>query len=278
MPSLFRYVKYLYPFECEEKKLSDPKDLQLAIESNKRDRRHSDNVEFLSNSRDGERREVSLTGAVGQQAPFTVAGNPNALQLITSPTVAIPQSSLPPFSGGFIIGPSAGGTHMVHAPRLTPQLVQMGGANHPHVPIIVPTSMSGNPSSFTTMISVKPEMLCSPTTIISQRGERKLDDTSHQQDRPSPVWNNSSIPNLIQITHKSNESLVPTIVLDRNHEEAQLDSEDEVPPPAKRKAMEMGVARSSSMTPTTGSVHTLGMPFTNISIKPGKIILIIATA
>ncbi len=269
MPSLFRYVKYLYPFECEEKKLSDPKELQLAIESNKRDRRHSDNVEFLSNSRDGERREVSLSAAVGQQAPFTMAGNPNALQLITSPTVAIPQSSLPTFSGGFIIGPSAGGTHMVHASRLTPQLVQMGGANHPHVPIIVPTSMSGSHPSFTTMIPVKPEMLCSPTTIVSRRGERKLDDAP--QERPSPVWSNSSIPNLIQVTHKSNESHVPTIVLDRKHEEAQVDSEDEFSPPAKRKAMETGVAHSSSVTPTMGSVHTLGMPFTNISIKPGKI-------
>lgn len=265
---IYRYVKYLYPFECEEKQLSDPKELQLAIESNKRDRRHSDNIEFLPNSRDNERRDGGLmTGTAGQQAPFTVAGTPSALQLITSPTVAIPQTSLPPYSGGgFIITPTAGGTHMVHAaPRLGPggpQLVQMAGTPHPHVPIIVPTTLAGNPPSFTTMIPVKPDILCSPTTIIQK--DRKHEDALNDESSPS-VWNN--LPNLIQINHKSNESLIPTVVLDRRNEEATCntpDTEDE-PPPTKRLAVDSAVSAS---IPSTAAAQNMGMPFTNISIKP----------
>ena len=258
-------MKYLYPFECEEKKLSDPKELQLAIESNKRDRRHSDNAEYLPASRENERRDNTV---VGQQPPFTVAGTPNALQLITSPTVAIPQTSLPPYSGGFIITPTAGGAHMVHAPRIGPggphaQLVQMS-TTHPHVPILVPTSITGNHSSFTTMIPVKPDIMCSPTTVVQQR-DRKMDNSQHH-DRSSPVWN-SNPPNLIQINHKPNESLTTTTTLDRKHEE--VDTDDGIPP-AKRIAKESTSSSSTSTSIGNNAIHNLGMPFTNISIKPGS--------
>lgn len=37
-----RYMKYLYPYECEKRGLSNPSELQAAIDSNRREgRRHS---------------------------------------------------------------------------------------------------------------------------------------------------------------------------------------------------------------------------------------------
>lgn len=213
----------------------------------------------------------------GQQPPFTVAGTPSALQLITSPTVAaIPQTSLPPYSGGgFIITPTGGGTHMVHAaPRLGPggpQLVQMAaGTPHPtHVPIIVPSTIAGNPPSFTTMIPVKPDILCSPTTIVQKDRKQQHDEVQINDESSPPVWNN--LPNLIQVNQKSNESLIPTVILDRRHEEATAcntpdDLEDE-PPPAKRPAVES--TSTSASTPSVAA-QNMGMPFTNISIKPSE--------
>lgn len=35
----FRYMKYLYPYECEKKGLSSPVELQAAIDSNRREGR-----------------------------------------------------------------------------------------------------------------------------------------------------------------------------------------------------------------------------------------------
>ena len=91
----------------------------MAIDSNKRDRRHSETVEFISpqiaGCRPGELDATSVTGHV------TVA---QGLQLISSPTVAIPHGSLPPYSGGFIVT-SGGGQH---------QLLQMP----PGIPIMMP--------------------------------------------------------------------------------------------------------------------------------------------
>ena len=37
--SFFRYTKYLYPFECVKRNLSNPTELQAAIEGNKREGR-----------------------------------------------------------------------------------------------------------------------------------------------------------------------------------------------------------------------------------------------
>ncbi len=256
--SISRYVKYLYPFECEEKQLSDPKELQLAIESNKRDRRHSDNLEYLSASRENERRDTTI---VGQHTPFTVAGTQNALQLITSPTVAIPQNSISPYSTGFIITPTAGGgSHMM--PRLTsggPQLLQMSSTHHPQ--ILVPTSIGGNPAPYTTMIPVKPDMLCSPMTMLQR-------DRKTHSDKSSPVWSS----NLIQINQKISESPLGTANLERKHDET--DSEEEAPP-AKRVAKESTSSSSTSTSNnnTCNSTTTAqNMPFTNISIKPGTIV------
>lgn len=38
---LFRYMKYLYPYECEKLKLSTPQELQAAIDGNRREGRRS---------------------------------------------------------------------------------------------------------------------------------------------------------------------------------------------------------------------------------------------
>lgn len=39
--ALYRYMKYLYPFECERKGLSSPGELQAAIDSNRREGRRA---------------------------------------------------------------------------------------------------------------------------------------------------------------------------------------------------------------------------------------------
>ncbi len=132
-----RYVKYLYPYECEVEKLSDPQDLQLAIDSNKRDRRHSETVEFIApqitTCRPGEL-EPGIT------SPVTHVTAPQGLQIIGSPTVALPHGSIPPYSGGFIVTP--GGAHVM-APSISsrgqPQLLHMS----PHgIPIMMPTQLA----------------------------------------------------------------------------------------------------------------------------------------
>ena len=127
-----RYVKYLYPYECEIENLSDPQELQVAIDSHKRDRRQSDTVEFL---------HQPLTVCRNTLESFTPVTNTitatQGLQILNSPTVALPPGSMSPYSGGFIVtGP--GGAHMV-TPQISgpPQLVQM---TTPHgIPIMVPT-------------------------------------------------------------------------------------------------------------------------------------------
>lgn len=41
LPSVDRYMKYLYPYECEKRQLSTPEELQVAIEGNRREGRRS---------------------------------------------------------------------------------------------------------------------------------------------------------------------------------------------------------------------------------------------
>ncbi len=91
-------------------KLSSPHELQLAIESNKRDRRHSDTVDFLS----PQMTRSDLEQAISPVTPRQSGGssNPQGLQLITSPTVAIPHGAMPPYSGGFIVAGNGG--HQVY--------------------------------------------------------------------------------------------------------------------------------------------------------------------
>lgn len=105
----------------------------MAIDSNKRDRRHSETVEFISQPITACRNDLeSLTPAT--QTVTAAQG----LQIINSPTVALPHGSIPPYSGGFIVTQGPGGTQMV-APQISgpPQLVQM--TTHPQgIPIMVP--------------------------------------------------------------------------------------------------------------------------------------------
>lgn len=122
-----RYVKYLYPYECETIKLSDPQELQIAIDSNKRDRRHSETMDFMAPQL---QRELDPT----LSPVVSTTPQPGGLQLISSPTMALPHGSLPPYSGGFIVTGGPGGTHVV----ASPQLVQM--ASHvPGIPIVMPS-------------------------------------------------------------------------------------------------------------------------------------------
>lgn len=44
----FRYMKYLYPYECEKKGLSSPAELQAAIDGNRREGRRSSYGQFDS--------------------------------------------------------------------------------------------------------------------------------------------------------------------------------------------------------------------------------------
>ena len=163
--SLSRYVKYLYPFECEYKHLSDPQELQLAIESNKRDRRHSDNIEFSSpqppppsstgNTRPDSARSVEQV-AMGIPTTTYAMATSQGLQLITSPTMAIPHGSMPPYPGSFLI-PS---------PGIRPNVVSSAGqlmqmANH------LPIMMQATPTS--------------GGGIKGERNEEAGSDGDHQQ-------------------------------------------------------------------------------------------------
>ena len=136
-------MKYLYPYECEIEKLSDPQELQMAIDSNKRDRRHSETVDFMAPQIATCRAELeqAITPgiSVNVATPVTHAvTSTQGLQLISSPTVALPQGSISPYPGGFIMASGPGGTHVM-APHLQHQLVHMAGP-HSAIPIVLPAS------------------------------------------------------------------------------------------------------------------------------------------
>ena len=103
----------------------------MAIDSNKRDRRHSETVDFIPQPITPCRSELeSLSPAT--QAVTT----PQGFQILNSP-VALPHGSIPPYSGGFIVTQGPGGTQ-ISGP---PQLVQM--AAHPHgIPVMVPAAIA----------------------------------------------------------------------------------------------------------------------------------------
>lgn len=136
-----RYVKYLYPYECEKVKLSDPQELQMAIDSNKRDRRHSENMDFMSPQL---QREMEST-----LSPV-VTTTPQGLQLISSPTMALPHASVPPYSGGFIVAGGPGGTQLVQVtphgiPIVMPApTLPVSAPNQPHPPPLSSQSQSSS--------------------------------------------------------------------------------------------------------------------------------------
>lgn len=241
----------------------------MAIESNKRDRRHSDNVDFLQTCRESERRDQLLS-----QPTYAVTGTPSGLQLISSPTVAIPQASMPPYSGGFIITPGGTAAHVVHPSRLSPggpQLLQMAAATHPHLPIVVPTTLQGT-GSLATMIPVKAEQ--SSSLLNNEKKADDHDDESplrghHHPQMPIVVHTALQAPNVM---HMKNEIVNnPTVISERRIETSsrERDQEEEHPPPSKRVAVDIGSDSSTSIGNSTTAA--LRMPFTNISIRPCKL-------
>ena len=95
----------------------------MAIDSNKRDRRHSENMDFMA--------PQLQRGEMDPNLSPVVTTTPQGLQLIGSPTMALPHTSLPPYSGGFIVTGGPGGTH---------QLVPM--PHVPGIPIVMPPHTS----------------------------------------------------------------------------------------------------------------------------------------
>lgn len=173
-------MKYLYPYECEVEHLSDPQELQLAIDSNKRDRRQSETVNEFIAVQSGDKPREQILASQATAAYVTPAG----LQLIGSPTtVAIPQGSIPPYSGSFIIAPS-GQAQMVHPPHLSgPHLLQM---QHQPLPIMVPTSLQGPTQHLATMIPVKAHEAVSPVLLEQKpmENERELEGVTEQDLQP----------------------------------------------------------------------------------------------
>lgn len=127
----------------------------MAIDSNKRDRRHSDNMDFMTPQL---QRDVdpSLSPAVTTPNP-----GPQGL-LISSPTMALPHASLPPYSGGFIVTGGPGGT----------QLVQMAPPM-PGIPIVMPS-----PGTISASAASQPPALALATHSQAV-SEEKEDEQSH---------------------------------------------------------------------------------------------------
>ena len=48
LSSRYRYMKYLYPYECEKKNLSSPAELQAAIDGNRREGRRTNYDQYDS--------------------------------------------------------------------------------------------------------------------------------------------------------------------------------------------------------------------------------------
>ena len=252
--------------------LSDPKELQVAIESNKRDRRHSDNPDFVQTCQESERRNV-----IPHTATYTVTGVPSGMHL---PGVALPQGPNVPYSGtGLFVTPS--GTAVL-APRFsvtggaTPQLVQMAAATNPHLQsIVVPASMQQQGATMpplATIIPVKHDQH-SPTIMnVSEKSEDEHEDFEqlpHQyaglkhSRLPIIVPTTLQGPGVFQIKNGPEE-----LVGDKRRDEpTQRLEHDEEPPPAKRPPTEP--ANVESPQPSGSSGSSLRMPFTNISIKPG---------
>lgn len=74
---LYRYMKYLYPYECEKRGLSSPGELQAAIDSNRREGRRQSYGSTLFN--------------------YSPVGTPT---LLASPKLQMPHISMPTPNGG----------------------------------------------------------------------------------------------------------------------------------------------------------------------------------
>ncbi len=132
----------------------------MAIDSNKRDRRHdSESMDFISAPQLQRDMEMS---------PVVTTTPQGGLQIIGSPTMAFPHGSLPPYSGGFLVTGGPGGTHVV----ASPQLVQMA----PHVqgiPIVMPSNPAlptSHPATPTSHSSLPHTSTCEDKDDIRSHG------------------------------------------------------------------------------------------------------------
>ena len=142
----------------------------MAIDSNKRDRRHSETVDFIPQPITPCRSELESLSPVTQAVTAS-----QGLQILNSPSVALPHGSIPPYSGGFIVTQGPGGTHMV-TPQISgpPQLVQM--ATHPQgIPIMVPAAIA------------TPKHETSRSAVSDEKEEVRSRASSEASDREPPA-------------------------------------------------------------------------------------------
>ena len=138
----------------------------MAIDSNKRDRRHSDNMEFIAPQLQQRDLESTLSPAVTAANP-----TPQGL-LISSPTaMALPHGSLPPYSGGFIVTGGPGGTQLVQMP--------------PHMPAGIPIVMPS--PTIPASSQPTPLALSSHTQVVSEEKEEAYSHTSADSIEPPPA-------------------------------------------------------------------------------------------
>lgn len=76
---LYRYMKYLYPYECEKRSLSSPNELQAAIDGNRREGRRSSYGTYAEMVQ----RSPGLGPALGAAAT-SLAQQMSPLSLVTS--------------------------------------------------------------------------------------------------------------------------------------------------------------------------------------------------
>ena len=156
--------------------LSDPQELQVAIDSHKRDRRQSDTAEFMHQPLGAGRATLENLTPVTN----TITHTPQGIQILSSPTMALPHGAIPPYSGSFIVtGP--GGTQMV-TPQISgpPQLVQMTATHH-GIPIMA-------------LAPGKPADLGAMQQQQQQAGGDDRDDVSSQASSEASDRENSAPP------------------------------------------------------------------------------------
>ena len=267
-----RYVKYLYPYECETVKLSEPQELQMAIDSNKRDRRHSENLDFIA---------PQLQRDMDPNLSPVITTTHQGLQLISSPTMALPHGSLPPYSGGFIVAGGPGGT---------PQLVQMT-PHVPGIPIVMPSP--------TVPVSTPSQILPSSHTHSSSEDRDDVQSHASGENSEPPAKRPALDGNHVKATVGSNRgpySIHQTtagnfimahgsVASPGSHHLIQMSPHGQIPlvlpttpvstareqqkcPPPSHNLQLNGRTESSSKTTENG-----GLTVTAISPHPGNIIL-----
>ena len=169
----------------------------MAIDSNKRDRRHSENMDFVA--------PQLGRGELECHSPV-VTTTPQGVQLISSPTVAFPHGSLPPYSTGFLVAPGPGGTHMV----ASPQLVQMS-SHVPGIPIVMPSPTGGLPTFQQTTAVQLPVSSCSSSSssLSSSSVEDREDAQSHGSREPPdgpPPLKKTALEGKVTLPHSNGGS------------------------------------------------------------------------